>query len=121
MEIFYYIAAFLIIRRLSRSLRFSLLRPKWKAMLTTATWVLVVGYMATAIWLEDPFKHLIGSAVLLGLVYYFTREQDFASQRSYLLANIPLAAMGLVNFFFLLFFDEFYDKYGEYFSGATLI
>ncbi|HTK21953.1 MAG TPA: ATP-binding protein [Mucilaginibacter sp.] len=90
-------------------------------MLSTATWILVVGFIATAAGLEDPFKHLIGSTVLLGLVYYCNREPDFASQRSYLLANIPLAAMGLINFFFLLFFAEFFDKYGNYFNGATLI
>jgi len=121
MDFFYFLAAFLIIRRLSRSLRFSILRPKWKTMLSTATWILVVGFIATAAGLEDPFKHLIGSTVLLGLVYYCNREPDFASQRSYLLANIPLAAMGLINFFFLLFFAEFFDKYGNYFNGATLI
>src|ERR1700749_2246227 len=98
MEIFYFLAAFLIIRRISRSLRFSILRPKWKAMLSTATWVIVIGYISTAFALEDAFKPLVGSAILLGLIYYGTKEKDFAAQRSYLLANIPLAVVGLINF-----------------------
>ena len=120
MEIFYFLAAFLIIRRLSRSLKFSILRPKWKTMLSTATWILVVGFIASFA-LEDYAKDLAGAAVLFGLIYYVNKEQDFASQRSYLLANIPLAAMGIVNCLFQLFFEGFYDKYDQYFNGATLI
>jgi len=89
-------------------------------MLSTATWMIIVGFFAT-LALEDFAKDLIGAVILFGLVYYVDREQDFTSQRSYLLANIPLAAMGLVNCFFELFFDGFHDKYNEYFNGATLI
>jgi two-component system NtrC family sensor kinase len=120
MDFFYFLAAFLIIRRLNKSLKFSILYPKWKTVLSTATWMIIVGY-ASAFALEDTFKDLVGSAILFGLIYYGTREQDFASQRSYLLANIPLAAMGVINFLFQLFFDEFHDKYNQYFGWATLI
>jgi len=120
MDFFYFLAAFLIIRRINKSLKFSILYPKWKTMLSTATWMIIVGFFAT-LALEDFAKDLIGAVILFGLVYYVDREQDFTSQRSYLLANIPLAAMGLVNCFFELFFDGFHDKYNEYFNGATLI
>jgi len=121
MDFFYFLAAFLIIRRINKSLKFSILYPKWKTVLSTATWAIIVGYLATAFTLEDAVKHLIGSAVLFGLIYYGTLEKDFASQRSYLLANIPLAAMGLVNFLFAQFFEGFYDEYGKFFGWATLI
>lgn len=121
MEIFYFLAAFLIVRRINKSLKFSILYPKWKAMLSTATWVIVIGYTSTAFALEDAFKPLVGSAILLGLIYYGTKEKDFAAQRSYLLANIPLAVVGLINFLVRITFDEFFDKYDEWFSYATLI
>lgn len=120
MDIFYFLAAFLIIRRLNKSLKFSILYPKWKTMLSTATWMVIVGYCATFA-LEDAYQNLVGAAILSGLIYYGTREQDFAAQRSYLLANIPLAVMGLINFFFQLVFDGFYDKYEQFFGYATLI
>jgi two-component system NtrC family sensor kinase len=121
MDFFYYLAAFLIIRRINKSLKFSILYPKWKTMLSTATWVIIVGFCAAAFTLEDAAKHLIGSVVLFGMIFYGTKEQDFASQRSYLLANIPLAAMGLINFLFEQFFEGFYDEYGKFFGWATLI
>jgi len=120
MNFFYFLAAFLIIRRLNKSLKFSTLFPKWRTVLSTATWMIIVGCIASFA-LEDYAKDLVGAAILFGLVYYIDREKDFASQHSYLLANIPLAAMGLINCFFELFFDGFHEKYNEYFNWATLI
>lgn len=120
MDFFYFLAAFLIIRRINKSLKFSILYPKWKTMLSTATWMIIVGYFATFA-LEDAYQHLVGAAILSGLIYYGIKERDFAVQRSYLLANTPLAVMGVVNFLFQLLFDGFYDKYGQFFGYATLI
>ena len=88
--------------------------------MSTATWMIIVGCIASFA-LEDYAKDLVGAAILFGLVYYIDKEKDFASQHSYLLANIPLAAMGLINCFFELFFDGFHEKYNEYFNWATLI
>jgi len=82
--------------------------------------MIIVGCIASFA-LEDYAKDLVGAAILFGLVYYIDKEKDFASQHSYLLANIPLAAMGLINCFFELFFDGFHEKYNEYFNWATLI
>jgi signal transduction histidine kinase len=120
MDFFYFLAAFLVIRRINKSLKFSILYPKWKTMLSTATWIIIIGFIASFA-LEDYAKDFIGAVVLFGLIYYVNKEQDFTPQRSYLLANIPLAAMGLVNCFFELFFDGFHEKYNEYFNWATLI
>src|SRR5256885_2028901 len=118
MDFFYFLAAFLIIRRINKSLKFSILYPKWKTTLSTATWLLVVGYVM-AFAMEDYARDLIGTAILLGLIYYVSKEQDFAPQRSYLLANIPLAVMGIINVAVEFFFNEFFEKYGQYFGWAT--
>ena len=120
MDVFYFVAAFLIIRRINKSLKLSILYPKWKTMLSTATWMIVVGYCATFA-LEGIYQDLVGSAILFGLVYYGTKEQDFAAQRSYLLANIPLAITGVINFIFGFLFEKFYDQYQQYFGWLTLI
>ncbi|MBS1523133.1 MAG: histidine kinase [Bacteroidetes bacterium] len=120
MDFFYFLAAFLIIRRLNKSLKFSILYPKWRTMLSTATWMIIVGYFA-AFALEDIYQDLVGSAILFGLVYYGAKEQDFAAQRSYLVNNIPLAIAGVINFLFGLLFAGFYDKYEQYFGWGTLI
>ena len=120
MDVFYFVAAFLIIRRINKSLKLSILYPKWKTMLSTATWMIIVGYCATFA-LEGIYQDLVGSAILFGLVYYGTKEQDFAAQRSYLLANIPLAITGVINFIFGFLFEKFYDQYQQYFGWLTLI
>ena len=120
MDFFYFLAAFLIIRRLNKALKFSILYPKWKAMLSTATWILIVLYVA-AFSLEDFARDLVGCAILFELIFYVSKQQDFISQKSYMLANIPLAVMGIVNAAAELSVPAFYGKYGEYFGWATVV
>jgi signal transduction histidine kinase len=104
MEIFYFIAAFLLIKRLQKSLKTSFfLYPKWKTMLITASWLVIAVYVVTMIFAanfrsyEDAVKDLVGSALLFGLIYFANKEPDFESQRVYLYANIPLAIVGFVT------------------------
>ncbi len=120
MDVFYFLAAFLLVNRIKRSLRFSLLYPKWRSLISVALWSVIVLYILT-FSLEDPFQPLVGAAILFGLIFYINREPDFQSQRPYLIANVPLIVMGLINSVILFINSDFYDKYDEYFKGATLI
>lgn len=120
MDVFYFLAAFLLVRRLNKSLKWSILYPKWKTMISTATWLFIVIYIA-AFSLDDFGQDILGAALLFGLIYYVNTQQDFTSQRSYILANIPLAAMGVVNAMVELIVPDFYDKYDNYFNWATVV
>jgi signal transduction histidine kinase len=120
MIVFYFLAAFLLVRRLNKSIKSSILYPKWKTMLQTATWLLIVACIA-GFKLEDAGQDLAGAIVLFGLIYYISKQQDFISQRSYVIANIPLAAMGVINAVVEQFASGFYDKYDEYFNWATVV
>ena len=120
MDVFYFLAAFLLVRRLNKSLKWSILYPKWKTMISTATWLFIVIYIA-AFSLDDFGQDILGAALLFGLIYYVNTQQDFTSQRSYILANIPLAAMGVLNAMVELIVPDFYDKYANYFNWATVV
>ncbi|MDB5015574.1 MAG: hypothetical protein JWQ84_406 [Mucilaginibacter sp.] len=119
MSFFYFLAAFLLIRRLVKAIKFSIIYPKWRTLLTVATWAVAGIYLGT-LGLEDAMQDLLGSAVLLGILAYINTEIDFKAQRSYLQANIPLVVMGFINGFTLLIKPDFYDKYDNYFELATL-
>ncbi|HTD40943.1 MAG TPA: ATP-binding protein [Mucilaginibacter sp.] len=90
-------------------------------MLSVATWVLIV--ICASVWgLEYDFtRHALGTAILMFVIYYISKQEDFQSQRPYLAANIPLIAMGFINTFMELVASDFYDKYDQYFNWATLI
>jgi len=120
MDVFYFLAAFLLINRLKKALKFSILYPKWRSLLSFGTTGIVVLYVL-CFSLEDPYQHLAGSLVLFGLLYYINIQQDFQSQKPYLIANIPLGIMGLINAIVLFVADEFYDKYDEFFKWATVV
>ncbi|MDB5140974.1 MAG: hypothetical protein JWR12_2890 [Mucilaginibacter sp.] len=120
MSFFYFLAAFLLIRRLVKAIKFSIIYPKWRTLLTVATWAVAGIYLGT-LGLEDAMQDLLGSAVLLGILAYINTEIDFKAQRSYLQANIPLVVMGFINGFTLLIKPDFYDKYDNYFELATLV
>src|ERR1700753_2705681 len=98
MEVFYFIAAFLLVRRLYKSLKTSfILFPKWRNILQIASWGIAAVYIVNTIFFEDAVGDLVGSALLFALIYLANKEPDFESQRTYLYANLPLAAAGFIT------------------------
>ncbi|MDB5135940.1 MAG: hypothetical protein JWP37_2543 [Mucilaginibacter sp.] len=119
MFFFYFLAAFLLIRRLTKALKFSILYPKWRNLLTIATWGIIILFIV-AFGLEDAVRDFLGIALLFGLIAYINKQQDFKSQGSYLIANIPLIIMGLANTTAQLVASDFYEKYDNYFQWPTV-
>jgi two-component system NtrC family sensor kinase len=115
MTFFYFLAAFLLIRRLMKRLKFSPLYPKWRAMLSTANWVIIVMYFSMAFTLEDEAVTLLGSAILLCMLLYVEREPDFNSQKAYVKANYPLVVVGFINGLTQIIASKFYYKCHNYF------
>lgn len=120
MDFFYFLAAFLLIRRVQKSLKLSVLYPKWKSLLVLSGWGAMVLYFVVEYYFEDAVDHLLGSAILLGIIYYINKEPDFEPQRPYLKANLPLVAVGFINGITILVADGFYEKQEHYFQFATL-
>jgi len=120
MDFFYFLASFLLLRRLIKAIKFSVVYPKWRNLLNISSWGILLIYIFCTNSLDDTASDLIGSLVLLGLLYYIHKEEDFQSQRPYLAANLPLVAMGFINAFVQLVANDFYHRNNNYFGWATL-
>lgn len=120
MSFFYFLASFLLIRRLVKRYKLSPIFPKWRAMLTTATWITIVLF-GVQFDLEDWASAFIGSGILLGLLLYVDREPDFKGQKPYILANFPLVIVGFVNGVVQLIASDFYDDEHNWFNLATTV
>jgi two-component system NtrC family sensor kinase len=121
MDLFYFLAAFLLTRRLKKAIKFSVVYPKWKSLLTVAAWAIVIIYIVCFVSVIEVARVLIASFLLLGLLYYVSKERDFQSQRPYLVANLPLVAMGFINGLVSLVANSFYEKNHNYFQLATIV
>src|SRR6202000_3388966 len=121
MEVFYFIAAFLLVQRLKKSLKTSfILYPKWRTILISGSWLVAAIYIVNTIFFEDAVGDLVGSVLLSGLIYFADKEPDFESQHTYLYANIPLAAIGFVTGITELISPNFYEKQENYFVLAII-
>ena len=120
MHIFYFIAAFLLVRRLQKSLRYSPLKPKWNNLLSVSLWGTIALYIVVESAFESYAGTFIGSAVLLGMLVYLDREPDFKMLTPYFKAHYPLVAAGFVTGMFQLFWPDFYEKYDNVFIGIIV-
>jgi two-component system NtrC family sensor kinase len=119
MTFFYFLASFLLIRRLIKRYKLSPIYPKWKTLLNTASWVIIV-FFCLALKFDDWGNDFFGSLTLLGLLIYIDREPDFKGQRPYIQANFPLVAVGLVTAFTELIAPAFYNKHDNFYEFATI-
>jgi len=120
MEIFSYLALFLLIRRILKSFQFSPLRAKWAPQFTTALWLTVGLYVLAVCCLNDALQALMAGAVLLGAITFADREPDFSSFSSNIKAHYPLAGAELVTGLTAIIVPRFFGKYDNYFNFVIL-
>jgi len=120
MTVFYFLAAFLLVRRLVKRYKLTHIFPKWQSILKTATWVLPVLYVGAEASLEDFAVDILGAAVLLAMLTYVDKQPDFQGQKPYIQANYPLVAAGFINGLTNLVAENFYEKHHSYFQFAAL-
>jgi signal transduction histidine kinase len=121
MAIFYFLASFLLVRRINKSLKFSILQLKWKSLINVATWSIIGLYIVVAASdFEYGFEYFAGSGILLALLYYIDKQPDFVSQRPYLIANLPLVAVGFINALVQLIAPVFFEKHDNISMLATI-
>jgi two-component system, NtrC family, sensor kinase len=120
MVFFSFLAAFLLVRRLIKALKYSLLYPKWRNLLTIANWGVIGIYIVAVSTLDGVGNDFLGSLLLLGLMYYVNKEPDFKAQQPYVKANLPLVVVGFINGIMLLIAPKFHNKYDNYFDFVIL-
>ncbi len=120
MSVFAFLAAFLLIWRLRRSLRFSPIRVKWISKFTMASWLIAGGFILGESCLQDWLTPILGGGLLLAEVIFLEREPDFEAFSTVLKAHYPLAGASILAGLVNLISDKFYDEYENYFVFAIL-
>jgi len=119
MDVFYFLAAFILIRRINKRFRFTPLYAKWHALFNVASLVVVLLYIVVKITLENWADDLIGSGLLIGIVFYADREEDFRLWRKMFIVTYPLAGVGVITGITELVAGSFYDNNHGWFDIAT--
>ena len=120
MDFFSFLAVFLLVRRLQRSLKFSPARGKWVPLFTMASWIIIALYILAVIFLHEGLIKIFGGGILLGAIIFGEKEPDFQPLLSFIKAHYPLAAATLLAGLVQVVAIEFFDKYDNYFDFAIL-
>src|SRR5579863_5159179 len=121
MDVFYFLAAFILVRRINKRFKFTPLYAKWHSLFNVANWVIILAYIGALIALQDWVwaKYLLGSALLVGMVSYADREEDFKPWRKMFIVTYPLAGVGIVTAITALVAGNFYEHNHGWFDIAV--
>jgi two-component system NtrC family sensor kinase len=121
MQVFYFIAAFLLVNRIAKSLKFSPLLFKWKSILVSAQWALLGIYLLFVTTLGDSaIPEILSSGILLGVVWYIGKEEDFKNFKAYVQSHYPLIVVGFIAGIIRLISSKFFEEHDEYFALAIV-
>jgi len=120
MDVFSFLAVFLLVKRLQKSLKFSPARGKWAPLFTMASWIIVGVYILAVIFLHEGLLKIFGGGILLGAIIFSEKEPDFHPLLSFIKAHYPLAAATVLAGLVQVVAIGFFDKYDNYFDFAIL-
>jgi two-component system NtrC family sensor kinase len=121
MYIFFALAAFLLINRLYKFIKVTPLWLKWGTVLSYGQWMVWAIYLVTEIFLGGTANLFIGSTLLLAVVYFAEKEEDFKVFKSFIFAHYPLIAVGYITGIVKLIASaSFLDKYDDYSAIAIV-
>jgi len=120
MHFFYFLAVFLLVTRLNKSLKFSPLQLKWKSLLKFSQWGTLAAFILCEYYFGDTVNVFLGSALLLGVVLFIYREPDFANYKPILYAHLPLIAVGFISGIAMLVASNFVDDHENYFELSVI-
>lgn len=116
MQFFAFLATIILLTRIRKGLKFSILYPKWKNLLHLATGVSVVLFIASESLFHDTINIFLGSFVLLALLQFIKTEPDFKPQTPFINAHYPLVGVGVIMGLAKLITPTFYHNYDDYFQ-----
>ena len=121
MSVFLALASFLLLNRLYKSIKLTPLWLKWSTVLLYAQWIVWVIYLVTQGFIDNEILELfIVSGMLLGIILFIEREDDFQKFRSFIYAHYPLVAVGFIWAFVELIASSFASKQEHYFDFAVI-
>ncbi len=119
MQVFTFLAAFLLSIRLKKILHPTPLYPKWRTRINYA-WFIWVIYLIAQTTKNEGVVGLIGAAVLLGCIMYLNSDPDLSTFKFYITAHYPLIAITFIDSLVYLIDESFYESWQVYFVCATL-
>ena len=114
MSVFFYLAAFIMIIRISRSFRLSPLQLKWRSLFNIALWSIIAAFCLLQAVVPDSVVAIVGGGILLGLVSFGLKEEDFKPFKGYLEAHYPLIGVAFVYGIAKLVAREYVSDHEEY-------
>ncbi len=120
MQIFSFLAAFLLVRRLQKALKDTALHSKWNLLFIVAMISIAVLYLAGEERLPDWANGLLGGLLLLSVISYVKREPDFKLIRPYADTNIPLVIAVILIELISLITPAFYERWDNYLDWVIL-
>ena len=120
MYFFTYLAAFLFVNRLKKSLKLSPLLLQWNGLLTVAFWSIIVAACVAGSEFSDEWNYFIGSSILIGVLAFANKEADFAHFKSFIKAHYYLVGTSLLTGLVALVAPDFFDKEDKFFDFAIL-
>ena len=121
MYIFFALATFLLLNRLYKFIKVTPLWLKWGTVLSYAQWIVLAIYLTTQVLLGGTANLFIGSTMLLAVVYFAGKEEDFKIFKSFIFAHYPLIAVGYISVIVRIVAPaSFLDKFDDYYSLAVI-
>jgi two-component system NtrC family sensor kinase len=114
MSVFFYLAALIMVARIAKTFRLSPLQLKWKSLFIIAQWSIIAAYCLLEATLPDAITALIGGGILLYLVSFGLKEDDFKPFKPYLEAHYPLIAVAFVYGLLKLILRGFMSDHEQY-------
>jgi len=120
MYLFSFLAAFIFLRRLRKSLLNPEMYLKWNNILNTGSWVCLGLFFFVGGLFDENFENFIAVLFLAGVLYWIYQEPDFSAQRTLIEAGYPLVVVGLVSGLVEVLMPEFFNTHQNYFHLAVV-
>jgi two-component system NtrC family sensor kinase len=120
MYFFPFLAAFLLLRQVRKTIKTTDLQLKWGNLVNVFSWIIVGLFLITKRYLHNGFDEIVGAVVLAGVIYYLQSERDFKTLKPVINLHYPLIAMSLVYGLLQVFSEDGDVLWEEYIQFAVL-
>jgi len=120
MYFFPFLAAFLLLRQVRKTIKTTDLYLKWGNLVNVFSWIIVGLFFITKRYLHNGFDEVVGATVLAGVIYYLQSERDFKSLKPVFNLHYPLIAISLVYGLLQVFSKDGDVLWEEYIQFAVL-
>jgi two-component system NtrC family sensor kinase len=120
MHVFSLIAAYILLRRIQKAVKFTSISAKWNSTFTIANISLGLLFVALMKVKDSSISGFAGAAALGYILHVISKEEDFKSFRGGIANHIPLIGATVICALVKLIAPDFYEDYDTYFGFSIL-